>query len=378
MHRLRHLYPIFHLIILLATCIAGTACSAKAPLDNETAPPPTVSIATATAIVSQPTTTPSSTIIPDTPTPTSTHSPTPHPTSTPTTTPKPTATLEPSPTPEPSSTPTIVASPTLPPNILGDVLVLEYHLIGEPEGRWQRTPTNFRDDIQRLFDLGYTPANIIDLSLGFPYLPAGRKPIILTFDDSDISHFRYLEDGSIDPDSAAGILYAFHQKHPQTWPLKATFYVLQDVDVPERILFGQRDAEDQKLQWLVEQGFEVGSHTISHFDLAAGTDEQVQWQLAISQRQLETRLPGYKLRSLSVPFGNYPANESLLAHGIWEDAPYTYANTVMVAGGATISPHNLEFDPYHIPRVQAVQTEIDYWLNYYEQNPQFYYVSAKP
>jgi hypothetical protein len=50
----------------------------------------------------------------------------------------------------------------------------------------------------------------------------------------------------------------------------------------------------------------------------------------------------------------------------------------MVAGGAGPSPHSSQFDPYHIPRVQALQTELDYWLNYFAENPQLYYVSAGP
>ncbi len=310
--------------------------------------------------------------------PTATHTPTatatPEPTMTATDTPTPQPTL--TPTPQPTATPTVTPSPTLPPNTLGSVLVLEYHLIGEPEGRWQRTPDLFRTDIECLYAEGYTPANIIDLTLGFPDLPAGKKPVVLTFDDSDISQFRYLEDGTIDPDSAVGILYNFHLEHPAEWPLKGTFYVLQDVNVPERVLFGQKEFEDQKLQWLVEQGFEVGSHTISHFDLTAGSEDQVQWQLAVSQWQLETRLPGYDVRSLSVPFGNYPLNQALVRQGTWEGESYTYANTVMVAGGAGPSPHSTDFDPYHIPRVQAIQAELDYWLDYFAQNPQFYYVSG--
>jgi peptidoglycan/xylan/chitin deacetylase (PgdA/CDA1 family) len=256
--------------------------------------------------------------------------------------------------------------------------VLEYHLIREPEGRWQRTPANFRADMERLHAGGYIPANSIDLTLGLPEVPAGRKPVVLTFDDSDISQFRYLADGSLDPDSAVGILVEMHQAYAGDWPLKGTFYVLQDVDAPERILFGQEDYQDQKLQWLVDQGFEVGSHTISHFDLAAGSAEQVQWQLAVSQWQLEARLPGYDVRSLSLPFGNYPLDEALVAQGVWAGQAYTYASAVMVAGGAGVSPHSSEFDPYHVPRVQALQSELDYWLDYFAQNPQFYYVSAGP
>ena len=361
-----------HFIFTLSVAvILFAACS------EVSSPPATVESIPTEVVQVQLTATP--TAVPDTPTsvpPTITDTPTATPTLTLTPTLEPTATPTQTPTPEPTNTPTILPSPTLPPNIMGEVLVLEYHMIREPEGRWQRTPDNFRADIERLHNLGYTPANIIDLTLGFPDLPAGRKPVVLTFDDSDVSQFRYLEDGSIDPDSAVGVLYEFHQKYPEDWPLKGTFYVLQDVDVSDRVLFGQEEFEDQKLQWLIGQGFEVGSHTISHFDLTAGSDEQVQWQLAVSQRQLEARLPGYDVRSLSVPFGNYPVNDSLLAQGMWDGTPYSYANTVMVAGGAGPSPYSADFDPYHIPRVQALQNELDYWLGFYEQNPEFYYISA--
>jgi hypothetical protein len=50
----------------------------------------------------------------------------------------------------------------------------------------------------------------------------------------------------------------------------------------------------------------------------------------------------------------------------------------MVAGGAAVSPHNSEFNPYHIPRVQALQSELDTWLDYFAQNSQLYYVSPGP
>ncbi len=312
-----------------------------------------------------------------TPSPSATQTVSPPPTPTtvpPTASPSPTA----SPTPRPTNTPTLTPTPPRPAQLLGSVMVLEYHLIGQPEARWQRTPDNFRADVARLHAAGYTPVNLIDLSQGFPDLPPGHKPVVLTFDDSDISHFRYLDNGEIDPDSAVGILYNFHQQHPATWPMKATFFVLQDVDVPTRILFGQAEVADKKLQWLIDHGFEIGSHTISHFDLAAGSDEQVQWQLAVSQRQLEARLPGYRVRSLSVPFGNYPRNETLLRQGIWDEEFYDYANTVMVAGGPSPSPHSPDFDPYRIPRIQATQENLDYWLAYFDQNPALYYVSGEP
>ncbi|MFN2272603.1 MAG: hypothetical protein ACK2US_17305, partial [Anaerolineae bacterium] len=157
--------------------------------------------------------------------------PTAHPTNTPrpTTTPNPTQT--PTPTPAPTATPTLTPSPTPNPDIAlhspnpqGDVLVLVYHAIGRPEDRWRRTPENFRADLEYLITHGYYPVNLVDLATGnLGHVPPGRRPIVLTFDDSTAGHFRYLEDGSIDPDCAVGVLLAMHEKYGDDWPLRATF-----------------------------------------------------------------------------------------------------------------------------------------------------------
>ncbi|NJN99774.1 MAG: polysaccharide deacetylase family protein [Anaerolineales bacterium] len=152
-------------------------------------------------------------------------------------------------------------------------------------------------------------------------------------------------------------------------------FVLQDVDAPERILFGQPELAQQKLQMLVEWGMEVGSHTISHANLAESEPEEVKRQLALSQTRLEEELlPGYEVVSLSVPFGAYPADERLLVGGMYQDKLYTYQPPSRSAAAWLPRPHTPEFDPYHIPRVQAIQSELDYWLDYANQ-PGVYYVS---
>lgn len=270
----------------------------------------------------------------------------------------------------------VSAQPVYPPNEAGQVLVLEYHLIGEPEDRWQRTPANFQADLERLWAGGFYPVNLRDLATGdLSMVPAGKRPVVLTFDDSSIEQFRIRSDGNVDPNSAVGILRDFHAAHPADWPLRATFFVLQDVDAPERILFGQPELAQQKLQLLVDWGMEVGSHTISHANLAESSVAEVKRQLALSQANLEELLPGYEVVSLSVPFGAYPQDERLLVGGLYEDKLYTYRAAVEVSGGLAASPRSPDFDPYHIPRVQAIQNELDYWLNYANQ-PGVYYVSA--
>ena len=178
-----------------------------------------------------------------------------------------------------------------------------------------------------------------DLSM----VPAGKRPVVLTFDASSMGQFRILDDGTIDPNSAVGILLDFHETHRPDWPLRATFFVLQDVDAPERILFGQPELAQQKLQKLVEWGMEVGSHTISHANLAESSPDEVKRQLALSQTGLEELLPGYEVVSLSVPFGAYPPDERVLVGGLYQGKLYTYKAAVEVSGGLAPSPHSADF-----------------------------------
>ena len=269
----------------------------------------------------------------------------------------------------------VSATPTFTPNLQGRLLVLEYHRIGEPEGRWQRTPANFRADMERLLAGGYYPVNLRDLVEGkLSMVPAGKRPIVLTFDDSTAGEFRLLPDGTVDPDSAVGILLDMHRQHPADWPLRATFFVLPDAGNPDQFSFHQPEWGNQKLQMLVDWGMEVGSHTLSHANLSETAPEDVQRELAQSQAALEAALPGYEVVSLSIPYGAYPDSDELLA-GEFEEQAYYYKAAVEVSGGFAPSPWSLDFNPWHIPRVQAIQSELDAFLKRAD-TPGFYYVSA--
>ena len=52
-------------------------------------------------------------------------------------------------------------------NEAGAIMVLEYHLIESPEGRWARTPANLRSDVNRLIAEGYFPITTRDLAKGW-------------------------------------------------------------------------------------------------------------------------------------------------------------------------------------------------------------------
>jgi peptidoglycan/xylan/chitin deacetylase (PgdA/CDA1 family) len=297
---------------------------------------------------------------------------------------------ESSPTRLPTDTPTVVvptatpsptppfAIPTYPSNTQGDILVLVYHGIHTTEGRWARTPDNFRSDLERMLALGYYPVNLIDMATGnLGHVPRGRRPIVLTFDDSSSGQFRYLQDGSVDPQCAVGVLLAMHETYGDYWPLRATFYVLLwDAEEPGTPLFGQPELAAQKVRALVEWGMEIGSHTIGHHNLALLAPAEVQYELAASQHRIQALIPGYRVRSLATPEGSIVRDTSLLTWGHSQSGLYYhYDAVVLLLGRAAHSPFSPDFDPYAIPRVQAIQSELDAWFSRYERHPEEYYVS---
>lgn len=260
-------------------------------------------------------------------------------------------------------------------NELGKVMVLEYHRIGSPEERYQRTPANFRADLERLYQSGYYPVNFVEVIQGLPSVPPGKKPIALTFDDSDISQFRVLDDRTIDADSALGILLDFHHRYPAEWPTRATFFVLGNDNANYFSVFGQSELAKEKIQVLVDLGMEVGSHTVSHADLSVATAERIYWELTVSQHVIEEMAPGYKVQTLAVPFGGFPYTLDFLKAGEWGGMSYSYIGNAAAWGGPNVSPHDSAFEPYHVSRLEVTDTSLDHWLTYFEQHPHDYYVA---
>ncbi len=221
--------------------------------------------------------------------------------------------------------------------------VLEYHLVGRPEGRWQRTPGNFRSDLEWLYANNYYPFNLRDVLDGFKDLPRGKKPVILTFDDSTSGQFRYLPDGRIDPDCAVGILKAFHEKYPKEWPLRATFFILIETSDPDHNLFGQPELAAKKLRQLEEWGMEVGVHTYSHDRLDKISAAAARRSIERSLKTL-TKYVSREIVSISLPQGFYPKDMSVLG---------SFKLIAEVAGGMNPA----RFDPLHIKRIQAIDPE---------------------
>ena len=262
------------------------------------------------------------------------------------------------------------------PNELGRVMILEYHKIDYPEERWTRTPENFRRDLETLYAKGYRLINLGDLLDRRIQVPAGTTPVVLTFDDSSPGQFRYVEaNGSvqIDPKSAIGVLEAFIAEKPD-FGRGGTFYVLPGASKPNR-LFNQPEYEGRKLQYLVSHGYEIGNHTLWHANLAKYPEATVRAQVAEAQVWIQRHVPDYKTRTIALPHGVYPTDVSWVLHGSAKGTTYNHDAVLMVAGGPAPSPFSRTFDPVRLPRIQAVERDLAYWLNYFDKNPNERFVS---
>jgi hypothetical protein len=261
-------------------------------------------------------------------------------------------------------------------NELGRVMILEYHKIDYPEERWTRTPENFRRDLETLYARGYRLQSLNGLIEGRITVPAGTTPVVLTFDDSSAGQFRYVDRNGtleIDPKSGVGVLEAFIREKPD-FGRAATFFVLPGAKAPNN-LFNQPEHEGRKLRWLVEQGYELGNHTLWHANLGKYDEATVRQQLAEAQVWVQRHVPEYRFRSLALPDGVYAKEVGWALTGSAKGTSYRHEAILMVAGGAAPSPFAKTFDPVHLPRIQAVEQDLRYWLNHFDRTPADRFIS---
>lgn len=262
------------------------------------------------------------------------------------------------------------------PNELGQVMVLMYHHIGETESAWVRTPQNFKQDLETLYEQGYRLVNLLDYVRGDMYLEAGKSPVVITFDDGGQGQLDFLttdQGMALDPDCAVAILEDFCRDYPD-FGRGATFYIYYPNP------FGQAQYVQEKLEFLVQKGYEIGNHTYSHADLSRLSDQEAVQEIALHSKTTGEILPGYEVGSLALPFGQYPQNRDILAQGRNQGHDYKNHAVLMVGSNPAPSPFSIDFEPLAVPRVRASQTQVENlgiydWLAYFKKNPEQRYIS---
>jgi hypothetical protein len=268
----------------------------------------------------------------------------------------------------------------LPANPNGRIPVLEYHIIGsEKNTLYTRTAASFKADLEDVYRRGYRPITIAQmLDKDFSDVPDGMSPVVFVFDDASPEQFRYIEQNGqlqIDPTSGVGIWLDFAKSHPG-WKNRATFCMLNGGAAGHNF-FGdatkfegqKKEWRLQKVKWLADQGFELCDHTLWHAKLNQYSDAVVQEQIARNAMGIDSAVPGYKIRTIALPYGIWPKNRQLAWEGSYTEPktgkahPYKFDAVLEVSGGPARSPYDPQFNPHSITRIEAIGNDISKTLD---------------
>jgi peptidoglycan/xylan/chitin deacetylase (PgdA/CDA1 family) len=242
----------------------------------------------------------------------------------------------------PAPAPALVDPAQVQANEMGRIPVLMYHrIVPTTASVYDRTPDDFRAELERLARENYVPITTADLAAGRIDIPAGTHPVVLTFDDGDATQFTLGPDGNPAPNSAVRILLDVAAAHPGFRPV-ASMYVNADP-------FGGGAASAAALRWLHDKGFEIGNHTFSHLNLRTAPAEKARQDIVRGDTLIRQALPGYQPVTLALPFGARPRDAELAARG----DGYDYSGVLLVGANPAPSPFAEEFVPNAIPRIRS-------------------------
>lgn len=284
------------------------------------------------------------------------------------------------------------------PNELGKILILEYHQLTDNEdevAQFVRTYDSFRADLEWLYENNFYVVSMKSVIEDNITAPAGKKPVVLTFDDSPVNQFRFLigDDGTltVDPNSGVGILEAFYQEHPD-FGRGGLFATL-----PQSCFFGgvdgteedQIDLCSQKLNFLLDNGYEVGNHTYDHQNLFDVDDDTFRSEIADAIDTLQSYDSRVEANIFVVPNGDYPEidvhdqQREWMRNGFtWNGKDYFLIGSLMVGSEPAVSPVSADWDSMWITRIQMCDCTAqggygwdDYWKQTVTDYPGILYVS---
>jgi len=262
----------------------------------------------------------------------------------------------------------------------GKVMIVMYHRLGDNNSSYTRKTEDFKQDLERLYQEGYSLVSMQSYIEGTFEVPMGRTPIVFTFDDGHESNFRFIETNQgyeIDPECVVGILDAFYTAHPD-FGRHAIFYLNKDNP------FGQPQYLTEKLDYLLEHGYEIGNHTLHHKSLATLDESGIEEAIGGNVNYYASLDPAYTLTSMALPFGERPPDETLrpfLFEGTHQGQPYENSLVLLVGWRPEVPLYLFESGPYTLNRVQSGDGEfqLSYWLDYFEAHPsQRFYSDGNP
>ncbi len=250
-------------------------------------------------------------------------------------------------------------------NELGNVPIMMYHGIENVDTNenvggnvdkdgYNRTAKAFREDLEFYYKENYRMVRLVDYVNGKIDTEFGKSPLVLTFDDGNKNNFNVLgkdEKGNlqIDPNCAIGILEEFKKKYPD-YNVTATFFVMDN-------LFNQEEYDEEKLKWLVDNGYDVGNHTKNHINFKTATIEESVNAVGYMYEKLDKIIPNKYVNIVALPYGSPGSkthqNFNSILSGTYNNKEYSTQATLRVGWMQEVSPFNKNFDKTFLKRIRA-------------------------
>lgn len=252
-------------------------------------------------------------------------------------------------------------------NELGRVPIMMYHGIKNIKNSdtdytggnvdkdgYTRTVEAFRNDLELYYKKGYRMIKLSDYVNGKIDVEYGYSPIILTFDDGNANNIKVtgLDSGGniiIDPNSAVGILEEYKKKYPD-YNVSAIFFVTSS-------LFNQPEYDEKIINWLIDNGYEVGNHTKGHNDFTKIDSDKTQEVVGYMYDKLEGIVGDNYSKIVALPFGS-PYNKNhknynYIINGSYNNLEYETVAALRVGWEPEVSPFNKDFDKTFLKRCRA-------------------------
>ena len=252
-------------------------------------------------------------------------------------------------------------------NELGKVPIMMYHGIknmkssetGNTGGNvdkdgYTRTSEAFREDLEFYYENGYRMVKLSDYVNGIIDIEYGYSPIVITFDDGNANNIKVTgldSNGNIviDPSSAVGILEEFKKNHKDA-PVTAIFFVTSN-------LFNQPEYDEKILNWLVDNGYEVGNHTWGHNNFSDISTSKTEEVVAKMYSKLDELIPNKYSKIVALPYGSpYNKTHQNYSHIIssnYDGKSYETIAALRVGWEPEVSPFNKNFDATFLKRCRA-------------------------
>ena len=252
-------------------------------------------------------------------------------------------------------------------NELGKVPIMMYHGIKNIKNSetdyiggnvdkdgYTRTVEAFRNDLETYYKKGYRMIRLSDYIDGNIDVEYGYSPIILTFDDGNDNNIKVNgidQDGNIiiDPDSAVGILEEYKKKYPD-YNVTAIFFITNN-------LFNQPEYNEKIIKWLIDNGYDVGNHTMGHNNFSNIDSVKTQEVVGYMYNKLESIVGDKYSKIVALPFGS-PYNKNhdnykYIINGSYNGVEYKTDAALRVGWEPEVSPFNKDFDKTFLKRCRA-------------------------